>query len=149
MSKYVGSEQWREDVTRARENWRGGTATWPFTPGKVEERWIPTHDEDADPLRDESIRVIEASADTGSRYSVVVTPLPPVSRGILGASHLVSVVSPWQAAYPMQVHGELHSNYVAEKLCGDRLLSERLYGGDLAALTLTVAYALGRQPVLD
>ena len=93
---------------------------------------------------DRTITVVIAEADTGSRYTVVSTPLPWQAEPYLGgAPTLITLLSPWQAAYTLQDDGTLHIDYVREKL-GRRRLG--VHGGDLAAVALTVGYAL-RRPV--
>lgn len=95
---------------------------------------------------DGEVRYVEAEADTGTRYAVAMALLPVGAYSFAGAPLMVSVLSPWRVAYPMQAVGELHIGYVAEKFAPrDRTVN----GGDLAALTLTIAHALGREAVLS
>jgi hypothetical protein len=81
---------------------------------------------------------VEASAKTGSRYAVVVTYLPEGAARTEGAPWVVSVLSPWHAAYPMFAGGHLDPSYVAEKLSG----GQQRNPGDIMALTLAIRYAL-------
>lgn len=93
------------------------------------------------------VRYVEAEADTGSRYTVTTTVLPAGAALLAGGPILVTVTAPWIAAYFLQSGGELHSSYVAEKFAPAGR-DWPLHGGDLAALTLTIAYALDRDAVL-
>ena len=63
---------------------------------------------------------------------------------LLSVRPLVTVIWPWQDSWCLQYGGHLALSYVAEHLTGGRLRKDRLNGGDAAALTLTIAYALGR-----
>lgn len=89
------------------------------------------------------IHHVIAEAGTSSRYSVVVTPLGHGGRHEGGGSALVSVLSPWRSAYPFQFEDDVHWTYVTEKLA-----KRNPHGGDIAALTLTVARALGGTAIL-
>jgi hypothetical protein len=88
----------------------------------------------------------EAQAGTGSRYLAVATRLPGTSHRAFGAPVLVSLLSPWEAAYPMwgDSHGHLHARYVGEKLGGRKWQDRVLHGGDWCALTLLVGRLLER-----
>jgi hypothetical protein len=96
-------------------------------------------------FENEHVRYVEAEADTGTRYSVTTAKLPVGADRWAGAPVMVSVLSPWPGAYAMQPTGELHIGYVAEKFAPKR---EFVHGGDLAALTMTIAHALRREAVL-
>jgi hypothetical protein len=131
MAAYTGSQMWQEDLDRAREHW-------------------VVLDDERVPLADgREIVHVRAEADTGSSYVVVVTPTGEIGRGRLGGPMLVTVYFPWQDAWSLQADGTLTSSYVAQHLSGDRHRLGHLNGGDLAALTLTVAYALGRKAVFN
>jgi hypothetical protein len=67
----------------------------------------------------------------------------------MGGPILVTVCSPWQDAWALQETGVLAASYVAGHLTQDRKVRDHLNGGDLAALTLTVAHVLDRKPGLD
>jgi hypothetical protein len=129
MDQYVGSDVWQTHVRDARSNWRVTVDARSGIAGEV--------------------RYVEAEADTGSRYAVTVTRLPHAARRREGGPVLVTVTAPWQDAWALQQSGDLHASYVAEHLSGDRWRNGSLNGGDLAALTLTVAYALGRNAQVD
>lgn len=122
---YYGSEQWDKDVLEAMQKFR------------------LVHDSGPDLLR----RYVSAEAGTGSRYAVVATRLPDPGPLMEGGPMVVTVLSPWQDAWAMADSGELHSSYVAEHLTAGRYRDQRLHGGDLAALTLTIAHALRREAV--
>ena len=127
---YFRSEQWYADAATAREKFVVvREEVWPGTPPRCS--------------------FVEAEADTGSRYTVVVTPLGPEAAMSCGGPRLVTVVQPWQDCWALQIGGSLHESYVAEHLSGGRFRAGTLHGGDLMALTLTVAHALGREPVQD
>lgn len=135
---YVGSEEWRTALTKAVENWT--------VIGLLE---------DAQPVREFvdgqwSTRLVAAEAKTGSRYEVIATWLGADAANYLGGPLLVTVMWPWQDAWCLQTDGYLHTRYVVEHFCGGRS-GNRLHAGDLAALTLTIAYALGRtaDPLAD
>jgi hypothetical protein len=143
---YAGSDLWREDVRRADENWH--VTNEIRTPFEV---LHGTADGGRVPIAWRTAEIVEVNAEaaTGSRYSVVTTPLSPLMRGIGGGPVLVTVLWPWQDAWCLQDDGDLHASYVAEHLTDGRFRSDKLHGGDLAALTKTVAYALGRTAVVD
>jgi hypothetical protein len=94
----------------------------------------------------EEVQYIEAEADTGTRYALAVALLPDGAQRFAGAPFLVSVTSPWQINYPLQALGDLHIGYVAEKFVPRGVMGN---GGDVAALTLAIAHALGREAVLS
>ena len=94
-----------------------------------------------DPLMPEGVRVVIAQASTGSRYVVIVSDLGPFASS-LGGDRLVSVISPWQASYPLQAGGGIITmEYAGEKFGR----GHQNYWGDMWALTRTIAYALDRQ----
>lgn len=82
-----------------------------------------------------------ASAGTGSAYRVLVTRVHADVASREGAPVVVTVLSPWQTAYPMPP-GEHDRSYIAEKLTGNRFRDGTLHGGDLAALTKLVSILL-------
>lgn len=128
---YAGTDMWFSDIAEAREHWL-------------------VKDEDRVPLSDgREIVTIRAEADTGSNYLVVITPLGVVGRMNAGGPVIVTVCQPWQDAWALQTDGPLTASYIGEHLCGGRARIDHLNGGDLAALTLTIAYALDRKPVFD
>jgi hypothetical protein len=128
--RYRGSEQWYADVESAKAKWVV----------KREEAMI-VYD---GPKVYGTVRYTEAEAGTGSRYAVCVTPLPPGANE--GGPVLVTVIQPWQDCWALQPTGFLAQSYVEEHLSAGRYLDDRLHGGDMAALLLTVAHALGREP---
>jgi hypothetical protein len=97
-----------------------------------------------------AVRYVEAEADTGTRYVVVASYLPEGHRE--GGDVLVTVLHPWSDSHTMSPDPEkyLAESYVAEHLCAGRgrahdgRLARVLSPEDLAALTMTVRYALGR-----
>lgn len=94
-----------------------------------------------DPLMPEGVRVVIAQSSTGSRYVVTISDLGPFAPQ-LGGDRLVSVLSPWQASYPLQSGGGiLTMEYAAEKFGR----GHQNYWADMWALTRTIAYALDRQ----
>lgn len=120
---------WQADQDAAEEKFRliGDVSNgWMAERGKPMSRWV------------------EAEADTGSRYAVMVTWLPEEVRRREGGQVLVSVVWPWQDCKVMQDDGYLDQSYVAEHLTAGRAAEKRLHGGDLKALTMTIQHALGR-----
>ena len=91
--------------------------------------------------RSNEVTYAEAEAGTGSRYAVVVSTLGPEAQATLGGSKLVSVMYPWKAVYPVASGADgLHETYIYEKFGRDGRIPE--FGGDAAALILTVRYAL-------
>lgn len=82
-----------------------------------------------------------ASAGTGSRYSVLVTRVHGDVASREGGPIIVTVLSPWQIAYPVADGGFLHRSYVQEKFLAGR----QVHGGDLAALTKLIGILLGRE----
>lgn len=132
---YKGSAMWAGDMAEAEASWR-----------VVQETTTPVGS--ARGLLGE-IRFVRADAATGSNYVVITTPLDPAANAETGGPVLVTVCSPWSDSWALQRDGVLAASYVAEHLCQGRLLQDSLNGGDLAALTLTVAHALGREPRLN
>lgn len=122
--EYIGSEAWEMDIKSAQDSWKVVRKE-----GKEGE-----------------VRVVEAEADTGSRYVVVTTPLGGMGQRALGGPVLVTVCAPWHDSWALKWDGPLTAAYVAEHLTDGRWQRKALNGGDLAALTLTVCYALGRPP---
>lgn len=137
--QYAESRLEAEDRSRAIERFR-----------VVHDRRRTSHYDDEHGRWLQSVHVV-AEAGTGSRYSVVVTPLDKDSRDREGGPVVVTVLSPWTDAKVMQADGVVAASYVAEHLTAGRWRDDRLHAGDLAALTLTVAHALGRDahPMVD
>lgn len=121
-----------------------GTDLWLSDISEAIEHWVVKDDEQQD-----GSRYVRAEADTGTTYIVVITHLGQEAEGRLGGPTLVTVCQPWQDSWPLQNDGPLTASYVSQHLCSDRTRLDHLNGGDLAALTLTVAYALGRKPFFD
>lgn len=93
------------------------------------------------------VRAVEAEAGTGWRYAVVATRLPPGIAAHEGGTHMVTVLSPFRAAYVMQgpeTGGTVFPSYVAEKFM-PRDAAKFENPRNLVALTLCVARALGRE----
>lgn len=82
-----------------------------------------------------------ASAATGSKYTVLVTRVHADVAAREGGPVIVTVLSPWSAAYPLADQGYLDHSYVADKFFGGRFV----HGGDLAALTRLIGLLLGRE----
>lgn len=87
---------------------------------------------------------VNAEARTGSRYSVVVTAMPPLGADKEGAGWLVSVMQPWQTCYPVSFLEPLHLDYVLEKFCRPGSRPEQIHGGDARAMQATINFALGK-----
>jgi hypothetical protein len=121
---------------------------WVEAYQNAQAHWQVIADDRLQVLDETPIRYVSAEARTGSRYSVTVTPLPIDGRRYEGGPLLVTVTSPWTDSWTLQRTGSLHVDYVAEHLTGRRAIENALHGGDLAALTLTVAYALDREALL-
>lgn len=128
-------EQFEQHHREATEKWRvvaqfqdGKAGAVPEMAAKFTDDWMTRH--------------VEAEADTGSRYVVVATRLGIGGRRE-GGDVLVTVLWPWQDAWPLSAGGYLDDSYIAEHLCGGR--GRNLNGGDLAALSLTIRHALGRE----
>ena len=119
MTAYFMSEAWRRDADDA------------------EKAWNVT----AQAHRD-GIVFVDAEADTGSRYQVVVTPLPGDAVDYTGGPLLVSVLQPWTAAYCVSTRGNLYESYVWEKFLREGKRAEDCHAGDLKAIELTINYAL-------
>ena len=120
---YVGSEQWQKQVDDA-------TVAFKVTDSVVS------------PMRD--VVYVNAEADTGSRYAVVVTRLPWAAAMREGGSLMVTVLQPWQTVYVVGDAGPYHADYIAEKFLRPGSKVDTVHGGDLAAIIKTVNYALGR-----
>lgn len=109
------------------------------TPEWVDEHFVIKIDA---PNKLTGIRYVSAEADTGWRYSVVVTPLPLAGQGMEGGPMLVTVTSPWTDSHALQANGYLSERYVREHLCGSPF---RTTGDtDAHAMTLLVRFALNR-----
>lgn len=94
-------------------------------------------------VEDLDIRYVEAQAKTGSRYAVVATRLPRAAAEREGGRVLVTVLQPWQDSWVFQGGDYVTERYVAEHLTDGRYWSGNLHSGDLAALTMAVAQAVG------
>lgn len=126
-----------------------GSTSWDDDSKDAEKSWVLVHAETNCDLGGREIRYVEAEADTGSRYVVVVTPLGPAGRVGLGGPALVTVCHPWTDAWALQTSGLLTSKYVAEHFTGGRWQSGKINGGDVAALTKTIAHAMSRPYALN
>lgn len=82
-----------------------------------------------------------ATAATGSSYRVLATRVHADVASREGGPVIVTVLSPWSAAYPLAEQGYLDRSYVAEKFLGGRAVHD----GDLAALTCLIGLLLGRE----
>lgn len=87
---------------------------------------------------------VNAEAGTGSRYSVVVSKMPPLGAEKEGAGWLVSVLQPWQTCYPVSFLDPLHLDYVLEKFCRPGADARLIHGGDARAMQATINMALGK-----
>lgn len=141
---YIGSTTWLDDIRKARANFRVTHLVRRPCPEVRPEFDDPRKSEMSESLPAAEIVEVNAEAGTGSRYFVVATPLSPLGRGVGGGPVLVTVLWPWQDSWCLQYGGTLALSYVAEHLTVGRYRTDRLHGGDAAALTLTVATALGR-----
>lgn len=82
---------------------------------------------------------LNAEAGTGSRYAVVITPVPNPGHSKEGGAHLISLLQPWQANMVFTVDGgEIHPDYVLEKLSPRDKAPGQMHGGDAAALVMAV-----------
>jgi hypothetical protein len=79
---------------------------------------------------------ITAAAGTGWRYDVVVSYL---TKPIAGGQYIVSVLSPWQATYPLGDPYGVRAEDVVDKLVP---LGSSAPPADVAAVTATINYAL-------
>lgn len=104
---------------------------------------------------DRQVVYVDAAADTGSRYAVVVTRFPTVldergefgPRGAVlpfpeGGEFLVSVLAPWQTAYCVSGRGDMYMDYVGEKFLRPGVDRERVHRGDWKAIQMTINHAL-------
>lgn len=96
--------------------------------------------EDATTLNAE-VHYLSATADTGWRYSICVSELPDDGIALEGGPLLVTVLSPWTAAWALQRIGYLSERYVEEHLNGHVTRS----GVDIRVLTMLVRKGLGRE----
>jgi hypothetical protein len=87
-------------------------------------------------IRSEDSVAVSAAAGTGWRYIVVVTKLP---RPIAGGEFVVTVLSPWTAAYPLGDAYGVHADKVLERFVPEGYGSPQ----NVAAITSTINYALG------
>jgi hypothetical protein len=83
---------------------------------------------------------VSAEAGTGSRYAVVVSPMPHPGGDREGGQHLISLLQPWQGnmvftAYPGE---EIDPSYVMEKLVPRERSVATVHGGDAAGIVITV-----------
>lgn len=87
---------------------------------------------------------VNAEAGTGSRYAVVITPVPHPGAGKEGGQHLISLLQPWQTNMVFTVDGgEIHPDYVLEKLLPRGKSMDQVHGGDAQAVVLAVNAAAG------
>lgn len=126
MRSYRGSELWKEELEWAQASWR--VLCREVFKGTT---------------------YVEADAQTGWRYVVVATPLGRAGQENQNGEVLVTVLMPWTDAYVFSGQDPIRASYVGEKLTRHRWQTENLAAADLAALTLTVASALDREPVVD
>lgn len=86
--------------------------------------------------------VVEAQADTGSRYQVVVVRLPALAGEVLGGRWLISVIQPWQNTWTVSHRPtELAVPYLVEHLGNPHRAYDRHHGGDVRAVQLAVGVA--------
>lgn len=82
---------------------------------------------------------LNAEAGTGSRYGIVISKLPMVAAAREGGLHLITVLQPWQTNMVFTVDaGEIHPDYLMEKLLPKDRPRNQFHGGDVAALWLAV-----------
>lgn len=129
-----------------------GSANWFDDIAAAEAAWI-VKAEQKQQVGDGDRRIVtvRAEAGTGSNYLVVATPLGSLGERETGGPVLITVINPWQDCWSLQddPHRTLALSYVAEHLTDGRWRSRRMHGGDVAALTLTIAHILGRKAALD
>lgn len=87
--------------------------------------------------------IVDGDPGNGTRVRVAAVWLRPNLEGSLGGNVLVSVLRPWQAAYPVLcVTGSpLSMVYVSEKFSGAVTGGGR-HGGDMAGVFMTINHAL-------
>lgn len=90
----------------------------------------------------DNVHYLSAEADTGWRYSICIAELPPTAATREGGSMLVTVTSPWNAAFAFQRTGYLSQNYIDEHLSG---WDHKRSAVDIRVLTLLVRAGLGRE----
>ena len=86
-----------------------------------------------------NVRYLSATADTGWRYSIVISDLPGDGAVLEGGPMLVTVTSPWQKCWAFQRTGYLYERYVVEHLC-----PVNVGAVDARVLTLLVREGLDR-----
>ena len=91
-----------------------------------------------------NVRYLSATADTGWRYSVVISDLPDEGADLEGGPMLVTVTSPWTAAWALQRTGWLDVRYIDEHLSGAAGRFSRS-SVDIAILTRLIRKGLGRE----
>lgn len=128
---------WDDDAQRARSHW--GVES-EFVDGL--DNWLGVACRDLH-KGDWTTRYVEAVAKTGSRYVVMVTRLRGGEAVKEGGDRLISVVWPWQDC-KVYTGDWIEGSYVAEHLTAGRY-PDRMNGGDFAALTMTIQYALGME----
>lgn len=106
---------------------------WREEREQVRADWYVTAEEQSP-----DVAYVEAEAKTGSRYAVIVSRLPGFSSVREGGPFLVTVLQPWQDAWPANGPG-LVEPYVLERLGGGEAVRSIR---DLTALTLTINKAL-------
>jgi hypothetical protein len=85
---------------------------------------------------------VEAEARTGSKYVVQISKVPGIPSDNGNGTHLVSVVQPWQTCWPITGLEQLHESYVLERFRNPARGMADVHGGDLAAITQTINYAI-------
>ena len=131
-----------EDPFTRRQEWghlEKDEYTMPFGPGSLmQEEW----EEPAVTAGPWVWRYGVASAGTGAKYEALVTKIHADVASRLGGPIVVTLLSPWQVAYPFADEGYLDESYVLEKLFQSR--NRTVHSDDLAAITRLVRILLGR-----
>ena len=91
-----------------------------------------------------NVRYLSATADTGWRYSVVISELPKEGERLEGGPMLVTVTSPWTDAWALQKSGYLTEKYIDEHLSGSSGRFSRS-AIDIRILTELICFGLGRR----
>jgi hypothetical protein len=86
---------------------------------------------------------VDAEADTGSRYEVMSAGMWLPRRDPHRMTYVVTVLSPWQAAWTLGWRTIHAPSYVAERLRNPVRKPDEVNGGDLAAVTVCAHLVTG------
>jgi hypothetical protein len=86
---------------------------------------------------------VTAENGCGSAFRCMVSKVPAVAYGDAGGQHLISLLQPWQKNMVFTVDGgEIHTDYLAEKLLRDGRSMRDVHPGDVAGMVDIVNYAV-------